>query len=174
MEMTRKLKSALLVFAGVALWAPLSGLAQPPNRDRDRDRDRDWAPPSSPRYLKARSDLREAQYYLRNWEDGRVFRQLQAADRELGLAIRAIESAAASDGRNLENNPPPDATYDQAGRFRRVMELARSAKENMQVGEDNPDARLWRARAFQHIDAAMGFVRRAAIQLRIEGDIGGF
>jgi hypothetical protein len=172
MEMTHKLKSALLVFAGVALLAPLSGLAQPP--DRDRDRDRDFARRDFPRYLKARSDLREAQFLLRNREDSAVARQLQSADRELGLAIREIEGAASANGRNLENNPPPDNTYDRRGRFSRVMELMRTAKENLQAEEANPDARAWRERAFRHIDLAIGFVRGAAIRLRIERDIGGF
>src|ERR1051325_4663174 len=84
--MTNRLKSAVLLFSATALLAPLATMAQPP-------RDARGGPGDHPRYLRARSDLREAQYLLRNQEDRRAQRNLRAADRELDLAVREIEQA---------------------------------------------------------------------------------
>jgi len=166
---TYKLKSAVLLFSAAALFAPFAASAQPPRDDR-----RPGGPRGDhPRYLQARSDLREAQALLRNTDDRRAARNLRAADRELDLAIREVESAASANGRNLDRNPPPSATYDQRGRFRRVMELTRTARQAIEQEEDNPEARVWRARAFRHIDAAVNFVRQGMVELRIERE-GGF
>jgi hypothetical protein len=47
-------------------------------------------------------------------------------------------------------------------------------KARVDVGreEDDPSAVGWRNLAYQHIDAAMVFVRRAAHDLRMERDLG--
>jgi hypothetical protein len=89
-------------------------LAQPPRPQSTPPR-YDQGRPDRPRYLKARSDLREAQVILRNFGDRRVSRSLQAAVGQLDLAIREVERAAVADGRNLDRNPPPDITADQRG-----------------------------------------------------------
>lgn len=163
--MTYKLKSAAVLFSAAALFAPLSAMAQPPRRDVPGA---SQGRPDRPRYLKARSDLREAQVILRNFGDRRVSRNLQGAVGQLDLAIREVERAAVADGRNLDRNPPPDITADQRGRFRRALELTRSARENITQEEDNPASRVWRNRAFRNIDAAERFIRQAQVQMRMD------
>ena len=165
--MTYKLKSAVVMFSAAALFAPLSALAQPPRPQGTPPR-YDQGRPDRPRYLKARSDLREAQVILRNFGDRRVARNLEAANRQLDLAIREVERAAVANGRDLDRNPPPDVTSDQRGRFRRALELTRSARENITQEEDNPSARVWRNRAFRNIDAAERFIRQAQVQMRMD------
>jgi hypothetical protein len=162
--MTYKLKSAVVMFSAAALFAPLSALAQPPRPQGARVETRQ----DRPRYLKARSDLREVQVILRNFGDRRVARNLQAAVGQLDLAIREVERAAVADGRNLDRNPPPDISADQRGRFRRALELTKSARENITQEEDNPSARVWRNRAFRNIDAAERYIRQAQVQMRMD------
>ena len=163
--MTYKLKSAVVMFSAAALFAPLSALAQPPRRDEPRT---DQGRPDRPRYLKARSDMREAQVILRNFGDRRVARNLQLAVSQLDMAIREVERAALANGRNLDRNPPPDINADQRGRFRRALELTKSARENITAEEDNPSARVWRNRAFRNLDAAERFIRQAQVQMRMD------
>ena len=52
------------------------------------------------------------------------------------------------------------------------MELLQKSRADIEHEEDDPSAVGWRNLAFQHIDAAMDFVRRAARDLRMERDFG--
>lgn len=125
-----------------------------------------------PHYLHARTDLRVAQYLLREPEEPNVERHMRIADREVEAAIGEIDNAAVLDRKDLEDHPRVDAGLDRRGRFSRVMSLLRSARSDIASEEDNPSARGWRDAAFRHIDAAMDELRRAAIDLRIDRDLG--
>ena len=115
-----------------------------------------------PRYLHARTDLRTAQYLLQERYDPETERHMRFADREIGAAIVEVDRAAVLDRRDLNDHPRVDTSLDRPGRFRKIMALLQSAREDIDREEDNPDARHWRNAAFRHIDAAMESVRRAA------------
>ena len=134
------------------------------------------SPGRHPRYLRARSDLRAAQYYLRIAEEERFAPNLRAAEREVEAAIIEIDHAAVLDRRDLDDHPRVDTNLDRPGRFGRIMALLRSAREDIDREEDNPAARRWRNAAFRHIDMAMDSVRRANMNLRPDrgyGPVGG-
>lgn len=144
---------------------------------RFRGREAEYRPgPGSygrhPRYLHARSDLRAAQYLLRVEEEPNVMRRLRDADRDVDAAIGEIDSAAVVDRKDLDDHPRVDTGIDRRGRFSKIMALLRSARADIAGEEDNPAARGWRNIAFRHIDDAMDSVKRAAIDLRIDRDLG--
>src|SRR5580692_6376749 len=107
-----------------------------------------------PRYLHARTDLRSAQFFARVREEPNVTRNLQAADREIEAAIREIDRAAVLDRKDLVDRPPIDTSLARKDRFRKIVDLLRSARMDIEGEEDNPNARAWRRVAFQHIDEA--------------------
>ena len=146
-----------ILTAGAAL-VPPPGLADTPGR--------------YPHYLRARSDLRAAQYFLRVREEPNVTRNLIAADREVEAAIHEIDRAAVLDRKDIYDRPPADTRLDRPGRFRKIMALLNSARADIAREEDNPNARAWRDVAFRRIDAAMDFVRRAARDARIDHELG--
>jgi hypothetical protein len=101
-----------------------------------------------------------------------VSRRLHEADVELEAAVREIDHAAFLDQKNLDEHPRTDAGLDRPGRFRRMVELLRAARNDISLEEDNPAAAGWRDRAYRRIDNALGHVHRAAIDLRIDHDLG--
>ena len=125
-----------------------------------------------PRYLHARTDLRTAQLFMRVSEEPNVTRNLVAADREVEAAIREIDLAAVLDRKDLVDHPPIDANLARKDRFRKIVDLLRSARADIEHEEDNPRAREWRNRAFQHIDESLNAVRRAAVDARIDHELG--
>ncbi len=129
-------------------------------------------PGRHPRYLHARSDLRTAQWLLRVREEPNVTRHLRRADEQIEAAIREADRAAMLDRKEIDDHPRADTSLDRRGRFRKVMALLRSAREDIGREEDNPRARGWRDAAFRHIDAAMDSVRDAARDLRIDRELG--
>jgi hypothetical protein len=129
-------------------------------------------PGRHPAYLHARSDLRTAQSLLRVHEEPNVMRNLRAADEEIEAAIREVDRAAVVDRKDLEDHPHIDTSLDRPGRFRKVVELLRSSRADLAREEDNGAARGWRNEAYRHIDAALEHIHRAAIDLRIDRDLG--
>jgi hypothetical protein len=125
-----------------------------------------------PRYLHARTDLRTAQLFLRVREEPNVTRNLVVADREVEAAIGEIDRAAVLDRKDLVDRPPIDANLERKDRFRKIVDLLRSARADIEHEEDNPRAREWRNRAFQHIDESLNAVRRAAVDARIDHELG--
>lgn len=99
-------------------------------------------------------------------------RHLRRADHEVEAAIREIDRAAVIDRRDIDDHPRPDTSLHRPGRFRKTMALLRSAREDIDRGEDNPRARGWRNAAFSHIDAAMDAVRDAAREARLDRSLG--
>jgi hypothetical protein len=76
------------------------------------------------------------------------------------------------DRKDLEDHPRPDVSLDRPGRFRKVVELLRRSRMDLGREEDNGAARGWRDAAYRHIDAALEHVHRAAVDLRLDRDLG--
>jgi hypothetical protein len=127
-----------------------------------------------PGYLRARTDLRTAQVLARVQEQPNVSLNLQAAAREMDAAIKEIDRAAVLDRKDLRDNPPIDAKLARLDRFRKIVELLRSARADIDHEEDNPAAREWRDAAFKHLDEALNAVRRAAVDAKLDREIGDF
>src|SRR5208283_6000876 len=102
-----------------------------------------------PRYLHARTDLRTAQFFARVREEPNVTRHLEAAVGEIEAAIREIDRAAVLDAKDLEDHPHIDANLARKDRFRKIVDLLRSARADIEHEEDNPRAREWRNAAFR-------------------------
>jgi hypothetical protein len=129
-------------------------------------------PGRHPAYLRARSDLRATQLLLRVREEPNVTRNLRAADEEVEAAIREVDRAAFLDRKDLEDHPRVDLNLDRRGRLRRIVELLRSSRNDLAREEDNGRARGWRDAAYQHIDAALEHVHHAALDLRLDHELG--
>ncbi len=114
-------------------------------------------PGPHPGYLRALTDLRAARFLLVRHHAGP--RDHFAID-EIDHAIREITKASIDDGKNLNNQPPVDASLNDAGRFRRALELLDQAHRDIAQYEDNAFAQGLQQRAIQHIDAAHHEVKR--------------
>ena len=130
------------------------------------------APGRHPAYLHARTDLRTAQFLLRVHDEPNVMRNLHAADDEIEAAIREVDRAAVIDRKDLEDHPRADVNLDRPGRLRKAVELLRSSRRDLAREEDNGAARGWRDAAYRHIDAALEHMHRAAVDLRLDRDLG--
>lgn len=129
-------------------------------------------PGRHPAYLRARSDMRRAQFLLRVQEEPNVTRRLIEADHEVEAAIREVDRAAVLDGKNLEDHPPVDTRLERRARFHRIVELLRSARADLGREEDNGRANAWRDAAYRHIDQALEHVHRAAVDLHWDHELG--
>jgi hypothetical protein len=116
-------------------------------------------------YLQARSDLRRAQFLLRVREEPNVTRNFRVADMKVEATIGEIDRAAVLDRKELDEHPPIDTNLARQDRFRKIVDLLRSARADIDREEDNPRAREWRNVAFKHIDEALNAVHRAAPRL---------
>jgi hypothetical protein len=125
-----------------------------------------------PHYLSARTDLRRAQLFARVREEPNVTRNLEAAAREMEAAIKEIDNAAVLDRKDLMERPPIDANLARKDRFRKIVDLLRSARADIEHEEDNPNARAWRNAAFRHIDEALNSVHRAATDAKLDHELG--
>jgi hypothetical protein len=125
-----------------------------------------------PRYLRARTDLRVAQLLARVRDEPNVTRNLEAASAEIEGAIREIDRAAVLDGKDVLDHPSIDANLARRDRFRKIVDLLRSARADIEHEEDNPRAREWRNAAFRHIDEALNAVHRAAGDARLDHELG--
>jgi hypothetical protein len=131
-----------------------------------------WAQGRHAHYLQARSDLRRAQFLLRVREEPNVTRNLKMADAELDAAVGEIDRAAVLDHKDLDEHPPIDIGLPRQDRFRKVVDLLRSARADIDREEDNPRAREWRNVAFKHIDEALNAVHRAAVDAKLDHELG--
>jgi hypothetical protein len=113
-----------------------------------------------PLYMHARSDLRRAVLLMRIPDEPNVTRDMQASAALVERAIREIDVAAVLDRRDIEDSPPVDTGLGRGSRFREILRLLASARNDLGREEDNPAASAWRNRAFGFIDDAMGIVRK--------------
>ncbi len=130
------------------------------------------APGRHPAYLHARSDLRAAQFLLRVREEPNVTRRLVEADHEIEAAIGEVDRAAVLDRKDLEDHPRVDTRLERRDRFRKIVELLRSARADLGREEDNGAARGWRDAAYRHIDQALEHMHRAAVDLHWDHEFG--
>jgi hypothetical protein len=113
-----------------------------------------------PRYIHARSDLRRSILLMRIAEEPNVTRDMQAASGLVERAIHELDVAARFDRKDMDDNPPIDTHLGRGSRFREILRLLGSARNDIAHEEDNPRAAEWRNRAFRLIDDAMAMVRR--------------
>jgi hypothetical protein len=113
-----------------------------------------------PRYIHARADLRRAFLLMRVPEEPNVMRDMQEASGMVERAIHELDIAAMFDRKDLDDNPPVDTHMGRGGRFREILRLLGSARNDIDQEEDNPRAREWRNRAFGFIDGAIARVRQ--------------
>ena len=99
-------------------------------------------------------------------------RHLVEADHEAEAAIRKIDRAAVLDRKDLDDHPSVDTNVDRLGRFRRTVELLRSARADLGREEDIGRARGWRDAAWQHIDQALENMHRASVVLKWDRELG--
>jgi hypothetical protein len=117
-----------------------------------------------PGYIHALSDLRTAAQLLhhRDPNDSKEGKEEYNAMIETGAALATLEKAAVSDGRSMNDAPPPDFEWgDHGTRLRRARELLGSAAREISAEEENPEARGLRERALQHINDASRWVGAA-------------
>ncbi len=114
-----------------------------------------------PAYLHALTDLRHARAHLEKPAKPSVAWDEQGAISEIDKAIGEIKKASIDDGKDLNDHPPVDAGLDHAGRLHRAIELLRKARADIEKGEDDRWGNHLRARAFEHIDAAIRKTREA-------------
>jgi hypothetical protein len=157
-SMIRKSIVSMAALAVLAMMIPVAGKAETPGRH--------------PRYLHARTDLRVTQMLSRVHEEPNVMRNLRRCDEEIEAAIHEIDVASVIDHKDLEDHPRIDTHLDRNGRFRKMMELLDSARRDIGAEEDNPRAIGWRNAAFRHIDEARNSLKRAAVDLRIDRELG--
>jgi hypothetical protein len=119
-----------------------------------------WAQYRHPRYLHARSDLRRAVLLMRLPDEPNVMRDMDAASGLVERAIHELDLAAMFDRKDIDDHPPIDTRMGRGGRFREVLRLLDSARNDISQEEDNPRAREWRNRAFGFLDQAAGYVRK--------------
>jgi len=129
-------------------------------------------PGHHPAYLRARSNLRAAQFLLRVREEPNVTRHMVEADHEVEAAIGEIDRAAVLDHKDLDEHPRIDLRLERRERFRKVVELLRTARADLGREEENGRARGWRDAAYQHIDQALEHVHKAATDLHWDRELG--
>jgi hypothetical protein len=130
-------------------------------------------PGRHPLYIHARSDMRAAQLFMRLREDDpKVSWRLHQADLEIEAGIKELDRAAVIDHKDLVENPQIDVIADRPGRLHKIVDLLRGARRDLGREEDNPNAVGWRDLAFKRIDNAMDHIHRAAVDLKIDRDLG--
>jgi hypothetical protein len=80
-------------------------------------------------------------------------------------------NAAVLDRKDVEDHPPIDTGLPRNDRFRKIADLMRSARRDIEQEEDNPVARKWRNAAFLYIDAALDYLHRAAVDARVDHEL---
>jgi hypothetical protein len=121
-----------------------------------------WAQYRHPRYLHARSDLRRAQFLMRVPEEPNVERDMRTASDLVERAIHELDAAAMFDRKDLDDHPSVDTRLGRGSRFREILRLLGSARNDISHEEDNPRAAEWRNRAFRFIDDAMAMIQRGS------------
>jgi hypothetical protein len=115
-----------------------------------------------PYYLHALSDLRAARWMIEhrpgNWNQ--TVDEIEAVHR-IDAAIGEIKKASIEDGKNIQDHPPISEVPDHAGRLHKALDFLRQARSDISHDEDNMFAQGLQARAYGHIDGAIGAVKRA-------------
>ena len=107
-----------------------------------------------PAYLHALSDMRMARALLWGWNIPAAASQKQDAIRQIEEAIREINNAAISDGKNINDHPSFDATLDNRNRLVQAHELLNKAYADIDEKETNKADLALRSKALGHISKA--------------------
>lgn len=119
-------------------------------------------PGQHPAYLHALTDLRHARAHIDKFTtDGRKDSDEAKAVRAIDAAIDDIKKAAIDDGKNLNDHPPVDESWDRTNRFRRALELLDGACRDIDQHESDGWARGVKHRALGHIDEARRAIHHA-------------
>jgi hypothetical protein len=112
--------------------------------------------------LHALSDLRAARWMIEHRPgDWQQTMDEQEAVRRIDRAINEIKQASIDDGKNVNDHPPVDEVAGQPGRLHAALDYLQKARQDIGHDEDNAFAQGLQARAYNHIDGAIGAVRRA-------------
>ena len=115
-----------------------------------------------PYYLHALSDLRAARWMIEhrpgNWAQTQD--EIEAVHR-IDMAIGEIKKASIEDGKDIADHPHVDERPDHFGRLHAALDYLRKARQDISHDEDNMFAQGLQARAYGHIDGAIGAVKRA-------------
>lgn len=119
-------------------------------------------PPQHPHYLRALSDLRAARWMIehRPGDWAQTMDEQQAVHR-IDAAINEIKQASIWDGKNINDHPPVTEVSEQPGRLHAALDYLREARGEISHEEDNGAVQGLQARAYQHIDGAIGAINRA-------------
>lgn len=129
-------------------------------------------PGHHPAYQHARSNLRAAQFLMRVREEPNVTRHMVEADHEVEAAIHEIDQAAVIDHKDIDDHPHVDLRLERRERFRKIVELLRTARADLGREEDNGRARGWRDAAYQRIDGALEHIHKASVDLHWDRELG--
>ena len=133
--------AAAVAALAMALVAPLSAHADIPGKH--------------PGFLHALTDLRSARWLIAHRPgDAAVSAHEDVATKDIVAAISDIQRAAIDDGKGLEDHPALDAPASKQGRLQRALEILKTAHEDVNAEEDNPQARELKKVALKNIDAA--------------------
>jgi len=124
-------------------------------------------PGSHPEYTNARSDLRAAQILMRVHDDRDVMNKLKVADVEIDKAVWEIDHAGVLDKMKINEHPPVNMSFDRVGRFQKVRDLLVNARSIVEHKESDAKAAPWREEALKRINTALGLVKQAASDLKI-------
>jgi len=135
-----------VIGAGLALALPLAAQAQ--YRDDYGHR--------HPHYLRAMADVSEAFLLLKHARGDPPARpEENNAMTAIEYAFTTLKNASVVDNKDPEDIPPADHTrYDFRGRLHRALDLLHDAYSEVDMQEDDPDARFLKARALKQIDLA--------------------
>src|ERR1700722_8206538 len=115
-----------------------------------------------PYYLHALSDLRAARWMIQHRPGNWVQTQdEEEAVRRIDKAIGEIKKASIEDGKNIEDHEPVSEVPNHMGRLHKALDYLRKARQDVSHDEDNVFAQGLQARAYGHIDGAIGAVKMA-------------
>lgn len=153
--------------AALALALPLAGHAQDYRdgdyRDRDHDqrdrddRDRDYGGHRHPHYVRAMAEVSAAYILLKHARGDPPARpEEERAMTDIEYAFTTLKNAAEVVRKDPDDIPPVQDhhTYDHRGRLHHALDLLHDAYDQVDRGEEDPDARGAKHRALQMIDAA--------------------
>ncbi len=118
-------------------------------------------PGRHPGYLHALSDLRLARYLVYRPDAPNVASNEFNAVRAIDACINDLKQASINDGKNIYSHPPADLGIDFNGRLHKALDALRSARHDMDKEEDDQYNIGLQARATQHVDQAISYVKHA-------------
>jgi hypothetical protein len=117
-------------------------------------------PASAQSYLHAISDLRTARAILQRDTRPAYIGPERDSIAEISKAIDEMKKAAAQDGMDTWQPPPPQTQGDFDAPFHRAVQLLRDARADVDHITDRPENRGLQNRSIHHIDQALEHLGR--------------